>query len=73
MIDGVAVGVVVIGDDDGVVIVVVVVVVVEDDGVVDVVVEDDGVDVDTRGVFGRNGRTDLSLRHPYHSSLESGW
>ena len=68
MIDGVVVGVVVIGDDDGVVIVIVVVVV-----VVVVVVEDDGVDVDTRGVFGRNGRTDLSLRHPYHSSLESGW
>ena len=60
MIDGVVVGVVFIGDDDGVVVVV-------------VVVEDDGVDVDTRGVFGRNGRTDLSLRHPYHSSLESGW
>ena len=58
MIDGVVVGVVFIGDDDGVVV---------------VVVEDDGVDVDTRGVFGRNGRTDLSLRHPYHSSLESGW
>ena len=57
---GVGVGVVVIGDDDSVVVVV-------------VVVEDDGVDVDTRGVFGRNGRTDLSLRHPYHSSLESGW
>ena len=56
MIDGVVVGVVVIGDDDGAVIVVVV-----------VVVEDDGVDVDTRGVFGRNGRTDLLLRHPYHS------
>ena len=62
MIDGVVVGVVVIGYDDGAIIVVVVVVV--------VVVEDDGVDVDTCGVFGCNGRTDLSLRHPYHSSLK---
>ena len=67
MIDGVVVGVVFIGDDDGVVVVVDGVVVVV---VVVVVVEDDGVDVETRGVFGRNGRTDLSLRHPYHSSLE---
>ena len=37
------------------------------DGVVVVVVV---VDLDNRGVFGRNGRTNLSLRHPCHFSLE---
>ena len=28
------------------------------------------VDLDNRGVFGSNGRTDLLLRHPCHSSIE---
>ena len=71
MIDGVVVGVGVVG-------VVVGVVVVDDgdgsDGVVVVVVVAVAVDSDNRGVFGRASRTDLSLRPTcYSSSLISVW